>query len=115
MSHFAKRVAPVLVYLLLIGPVVATAGQSAADKNEDAKGIAFFESKIRPVLVDNCYKCHSVAAGKSQGGLQLDSKKGIRAGGDRGPAVVPGDPDASLLLAAISHSDSALKMPPTKD
>jgi hypothetical protein len=67
------------------------------------------------VLVENCYKCHSAAAGKAQGGLQLDSKQGIRAGGDRGPAVVPGDPDASLLLSAISHTDPNLKMPPKKE
>ena len=90
-------------------PSLAHAGQ-AADK--DAKGIAFFEAKIRPVLVENCYKCHSAATGKSQGSLQLDTRKGIRAGGDRGPAVVPGDPAASLLLTAISHTDDSLKMPP---
>ncbi len=98
--------------LLTFDATLAHAGQ-AADK--DAKGIAFFEAKIRPVLVDNCYKCHSTATGKSQGSLQLDTRQGIRAGGDRGPAVVPGDPAASLLLTAISHTDNALKMPPKKD
>jgi Protein of unknown function (DUF1553)/Protein of unknown function (DUF1549)/Planctomycete cytochrome C len=113
MSHFVGRVAPALICSLTIGYAVGHGGQAAADK--DAKGIAFFEAKIRPVLVENCYKCHSAAAGKSQGGLLLDTKKGIRAGGDRGPAVVPGDPEASLLLAAISHTDSSLKMPPKKD
>jgi len=113
MSHVAARVASSLIGLLLIAPAVAVAGQSSADK--DAKGLAFFESKIRPVLVENCYKCHSTATGKSQGGLLLDTKQGIRAGGDRGPAVVPGNPDASILLTAISHADSSLKMPPKKD
>ena len=113
MSHIVCRVAPALVCLLTLGSAMAHACQAAADK--DAKGIAFFEAKIRPVLVENCYKCHSAASGKSQGGLLLDTKKGIRAGGDRGPAVVPGDPDASLLLSAISHTDSSLKMPPKKD
>jgi hypothetical protein len=80
----------------------------------DAKKLAFFESKIRPVLVVHCYKCHSAESGKSEGGLLLDSRKAIRAGGDSGPAVVPGDPEASLLWQAISHSDSALQMPPKK-
>src|SRR4051812_16793236 len=81
---------------------------------DEAKALAFFESRIRPVLVENCYRCHSTASGKSAGGLRLDTRKAIRAGGDRGPAVVPGDPKASLLLTAVSHSDPELKMPPKK-
>ena len=102
-----------LVVLLLGNP-----GGSRADEptpKDDAKGIAFFESKIRPVLVEHCYQCHSVKAGKSDGGLLLDSREAIRAGGDRGPAVVPGDPKASLLLTAVSHADPDLKMPPKKE
>lgn len=75
---------------------------------------AFFEAKIRPVLVKHCYECHSVESGKSKGGLMLDTKQGIRAGGDTGPAVVPGDSDKSLLLTAIKHSDPDLEMPPKK-
>ncbi|QOV90725.1 PSD1 and planctomycete cytochrome C domain-containing protein [Humisphaera borealis] len=82
---------------------------------DDAKGIAFFESRIRPVLVKHCYKCHSVETGKSNGGLLLDSREKTRAGGDTGPAVVPGKPEQSLLLTAISHTNSDLKMPPKKD
>jgi len=77
-----------------------------------ADGVAFFESKIRPVLVEHCYECHSVEAGKSKGGLMLDTKHGIRTGGDTGPAVVPGDAAKSLLLTAIRHSDPDLEMPP---
>ncbi len=75
---------------------------------------AFFEAKIRPVLVKHCYECHSMESGKSKGGLMLDTKQGIRAGGDTGPAVVPGDSDKSLLLTAIKHSDPDLEMPPKK-
>jgi hypothetical protein len=75
---------------------------------------AFFESKIRPVLVKYCYECHSVESGKSKGGLTLDTKQGIRIGGDTGPAVVPGDATKSLLLSAIKHSDPDLEMPPKK-
>ncbi len=78
------------------------------------EGMAFFEAKIRPVLIENCYECHSVESGKSKGGLVLDSRQGIREGGDNGPAVVPGDVGASLLFAAISHSDPDLEMPPKK-
>src|SRR4029079_18219965 len=91
----------------VVAPVDAPGADTAA-------AITFFESKIRPVLVDHCYKCHSVDAGKSKGNLLLDSREKIRAGGDRGPAVVPGDPDASLLLAAVAHSDPDLEMPPNR-
>ncbi len=71
----------------------------------------FFESKIRPVLVDNCLKCHGPQKQKS--GLRLDSRSAALAGGELGPAVVPGKPDESLLVNAIGHGDD-LKMPPSK-
>ncbi|MDZ4405830.1 PSD1 and planctomycete cytochrome C domain-containing protein [Prosthecobacter sp.] len=77
-----------------------------------AADTAFFESKIRPVLVKHCYECHSAESGKSKGGLMLDTKHGIREGGETGPAVVPGDAAKSLLLTAIKHSDPDLEMPP---
>jgi hypothetical protein len=86
-----------------------------APAGDQAEGIAFFESKIRPVLVEHCYRCHSASSAAPKGGLLVDSRKAMRAGGDSGPAVVPGDPDASLLLSAISHSDPDLKMPPKKE
>lgn len=75
-------------------------------------GTAFFESRIRPVLVEHCYECHSQSAGKAKGGLQLDSREALLAGGDSGPALTPGQPDASLLLSAIEHQDPDLEMPP---
>jgi hypothetical protein len=81
----------------------------------DPAEIAFFEAKIRPVLVQHCYQCHSTTRGKTESGLQLDSRPGLQAGGDRGPAVVPGDPAASLLLTALSHADPDLQMPPKKE
>ncbi len=77
-----------------------------------AADTAFFESKIRPVLVKHCYECHSAESGKSKGGLMLDTKHGIREGGETGPAVLPGDAAKSLLLTAIKHSDPDLEMPP---
>lgn len=99
---------------LLIAGVLITNG-SLATADESTEAAAFFESKIRPVLVQHCYQCHSAKAGKSEGGLRLDSRRGIRAGGDRGPAIVPGDSKKSVLLTAISHTDPDLKMPPKKE
>jgi hypothetical protein len=103
-----------LVVLAVLGsprPVPAADSPAAGT----TAGVDFFEAKIRPVLVEHCYKCHSAEAGRSKGNLLLDSREKIRAGGDRGPAVVPGDPDASLLLDAVSHSDPDLKMPPNRE
>jgi hypothetical protein len=80
------------------------------DANSDFE---FFEKKIRPILVDNCYKCHSSKAEKGpKGGLLLDSKEGLLKGGDSGPAIVPEHPDKSLLIKAIRYTDENLQMPP---
>ncbi|HYT88110.1 MAG TPA: DUF1549 domain-containing protein, partial [Gemmataceae bacterium] len=75
------------------------------------EGIEFFESKIRPVLVNHCYECHSTKAAKVRGGLYLDTRAGLLAGGDTGPAVVPGHPGKSLILQALRHQGD-FKMPP---
>lgn len=83
-------------------------------KPTDPAGVRFFESNIRPVLVKHCYECHSHQSGSSEGGLQLDSRDAVRAGGDRGPAVVPGSPEKSILLTAVTHLDPDLKMPPQR-
>ncbi|HTG43872.1 MAG TPA: PSD1 and planctomycete cytochrome C domain-containing protein, partial [Verrucomicrobiae bacterium] len=74
----------------------------------------FFERKIRPVLVEHCYECHSAGAKKLKGGLTLDSRAGLQKGGDTGPAITPGDPEASLLIQAIRHTDPDLAMPKNK-
>src|SRR5690606_4364003 len=79
-----------------------------------ADGIGFFEKKIRPVLADKCYECHSADAEKIKGGLALDTLESIRRGGDNGPAVVPGKPEESLLLEAIRYASKDLAMPPPK-
>ena len=81
----------------------------------DAQKLAFFESKIRPVLVEKCYGCHSAEAkakGKLKGGLYMDTREGLLAGGDTGPAIIAGDPAKSALIQAIRHEDSDLAMPP---
>ncbi len=72
----------------------------------------FFETKIRPVLVQHCYECHSAKSDEAGGKLLLDTRNGIRQGGESGPAVVPGKPASSLLLVAMKHEDSNLIMPP---
>jgi mono/diheme cytochrome c family protein len=76
-------------------------------------GNDFFEKKVRPVLVANCYQCHSASAKELQGKLRLDTKDGIRKGGESGPALVPGKPNESLLIKAIRHEDG-MDMPPKK-
>ena len=69
-----------------------------------------FEAKVRPLLIERCHKCH---AGKAmKGGLRLDSREALLKGGDTGPAIVPGDPDKSLLIKAVRYTDKDLKMPP---
>src|SRR5436190_2925002 len=74
-------------------------------------GSEFFEKKIRPLLAERCYPCHSARAGKASGGLTLDSRDGLLRGGDSGPSLVPGDPDHSLLIKAVRREDDSLKMP----
>lgn len=88
-------------------------GRACAEDGPTKEQLDFFESKIRPVLVRECYGCHSVEAsslGKLRGGLFLDSRDASRTGGDTGPAVVPGDTEKSMLLSAIRHED--FEMPP---
>jgi hypothetical protein len=72
----------------------------------------FFESRVRPVLVSNCYKCHSAQERKSKGGLVLDTREGWQKGGEHGPVIVPGDPPNSRLLKAVRFEDADLQMPP---
>lgn len=84
---------------------------SAAEPKLDAKGVEFFETKIRPVLVQQCYECHSASSAKLKGGLRLDTRAGIVAGGDSGEVVVPGKPEASLLIEVMKDSGDQ-QMPP---
>ncbi len=73
----------------------------------------FFEQKIRPLLAERCFDCHS-AEHKIKGGLRLDSRDGLLKGGESGPAITLGKPDESLLMKAVSYHDRDLKMPPKK-
>ncbi|MEM9367287.1 MAG: DUF1553 domain-containing protein [Planctomycetota bacterium] len=84
---------------------------SATDGSEPEKAaLRFFENRIRPVLVEHCYECHSADASELGGSLMLDSADGMRLGGDSGPAVMPGDSDASMLISALKYESS--EMPP---
>lgn len=77
--------------------------------------IAFFEQKVRPILVEHCYECHSAQAKKLKGNLYLDSKAGWQKGGDSGePAIIPGKPEESLLIRTIRHLEEDMEMPPKK-
>lgn len=70
----------------------------------------YFEQQVRPLLLQRCISCHG--AEKQKSGLRLDSKAGWQAGGDNGPAIIPGDPDKSLLIKAIRGADGLTRMPP---
>ena len=96
--------------LTFLGLSFAVAAHAA---DPDRRGVEFFEGKIRPVLVEHCYKCHSAEAKKARGGLRLDSAAGLLKGGDSGPAIVPSEPAKSLLLKALRH-EGELKMPSEK-
>jgi hypothetical protein len=88
------------------------AAGSTARGSDDRAGVAFFEAKIRPVLVEKCQECHSSQSKKPKGGLRVDNRAFLRAGGTSGPAVVPGDVEGSLLFQAISAADGVEPMPP---
>ncbi len=79
---------------------------------DDGEGVAFFEKRIRPVLIKHCYECHSAVSLEPKGGLRLDSRDFARKGGESGPAIVPGNTRESLLLEAIRHE--SFEMPPDK-
>ena len=81
----------------------------------DPAGIEFFERRIRPALVEHCYKCHSAEAEKLKGELHLDSQQGLLKGGESGPIFVPGKPEESLLIKAVRRLDKDLAMPPKKE
>ena len=78
----------------------------------DGSDTEFFEKKIRPVLVESCYECHSSRAKVLKGELRLDSAEAVRAGGETGPVVAPGSPEKSRLIDAIRYQNADLQMPP---
>jgi cytochrome c553 len=97
----------ILVSLLIVGVFFVPAHAEEAPMQR--KAADFFEKSVRPVLAENCFACHSDR--KQKAGLRLDSRQAMLAGGETGPAIVPGHPEQSLLLKAIHYKDE-LKMPP---
>lgn len=93
--------------LLLLGGL----GTAFAADSSSAAGRAFFETKIRPILVEQCYECHSAESEKLGGKLLLDQRAGLLQGGESGPAIVAGDPEASILVQALRWEHD-LEMPP---
>src|SRR5208337_2419072 len=108
------RVRLVILGGVLLAGWIAVPSTPAAEEKATPEQLAFFEKSIRPVLVRECYTCHSANAEKVKGGLKLDSHEGLLKGGKTGPAIVPGNAKDSLLLQAIKHADEDLKMPPKK-
>jgi len=101
--------------LVILSVALLLPGRPAAhaepDRDWTDAEIAFFESKIRPLLVKHCYECHSQSADNVKGGLQLDSRDGMRQGGDSWNALVPGDIDQSLIIEALRYE--SYEMPPS--
>ena len=98
----------VRLFLLLLSISACSPSHALAQEGEHEK--KFFEDRIRPLLVKHCYECHG--ADVAEGKLRLDTKTGWERGGERGPAIVPGDPSVSLLIRAVSYRDEKLQMPP---
>ncbi len=101
------------LHLLLCGALAFSPAPLRADDAARDSG-RFFEEKIRPILADHCFQCHSHEAKKIKGGLLLDSREAALAGGDTAAAIVPGDPGKSLLIEAIGYANADLQMPPKK-
>ena len=84
-----------------------------AEEVRDERALGeFFEKSIRPLLAKHCYECHSVDTAEENGHLALDGRAGLNAGGSRGPIIVPGKPEESLLVTALRYTDPKLQMPP---
>jgi hypothetical protein len=97
---------------LFVAGLLASGVPAGGQEPVSADGAEFFERRIRPVLAEKCYSCHSAKAGKVKADLALDTREGLRRGGYSGPALVPGDPENSLLIKAIRHTSEDLEMPP---
>ena len=101
----AQNIRFLLLVLILLSPLDVNAQEKIPPGQ-----LEFFEKRIRPVLVSKCYSCHAKDAKSIKGGLALDTRESIRAGGDSGHAVVPGDIDSSLIMEAIRYE--SFEMPP---
>jgi hypothetical protein len=111
-TKVAARMSHPLFRLLLLAACVFSALAPRAWGAEPAEGIEFFEKKVRPILAEKCYSCHSAQAKQLQGGLRLDSKPGWQRGGDSGEVISPGKPEESRFIESIRWTDPDFQMPP---
>jgi len=107
------RIAEALILGGLLCLAVIVGEVRSAEPGFTPEDVEFFEKRVRPVLVQRCYECHSQQTGKQRGGLTLDDRDAILTGGDSGPAVVPREVDKSLLVEAVRYSADGQQMPPT--
>src|SRR6218665_63311 len=110
MTGIRFRTAIATAALLWLGAQSRLAAAAASPED-----LEFFESQVRPILAESCYKCHSTESGKSKASLRLDTRDSVVRGGESGVVLVPGDPDKSLLIAAVRYKDEDLRMPPEDD
>jgi len=96
--------------LFLIGFLLPASPSFSQGPPKDTTAEEFFETRVRPVLVKNCFACHTAS---KMGGLQLDSREHLLAGGKDGPVIVPGDPGKSVLIQAVRQTHERFKMPPS--
>ena len=102
-----RRALQVLLVFVFVGPL------HAANQELLPGDVEFFESRIRPILVNHCYKCHSESSKQSKGGLRLDSRESTIKGGDSGPAIIPGNVNDSLIIQAVAYDGGLYDMPPS--
>src|SRR5262245_12010085 len=99
------RYASVLLAVVWTTEILLAQEPSSADRE-------YFEKRVRPLLVQHCNECHSTQEKKQRGGLRLDSREALLRGGDSGEVIVPGKPEASLLIRAVGYQDERVQMPP---
>ncbi|MFO0819667.1 MAG: c-type cytochrome domain-containing protein [Pirellulales bacterium] len=119
----ARRVALLVISTLIVATLVARERSVESDEpqrnstailldKDKEESLALFRKKIEPALKQHCFECHSKDAEEVKGELLLDSREGLRRGGPNGPAVVPGDVEASFLIRSIRYKEDDYKMPP---
>ncbi|WP_246114176.1 DUF1553 domain-containing protein [Rubripirellula tenax] len=105
-----RRLTASMRFLIVLGCVFASAAISRGEDAAQTEQLEFFEREVRPVLVEHCYQCHSASGKRIKAGLRLDHLSEMLRGGDSGPAIVPGDADASLIVEAVRYE--GYEMPP---
>ena len=106
----AYLISALMCAVAIISSTELIAAEEIVDEPNQSKDLEFFENSIAPILQKRCYECHSHESGKAKGGLVLDSRRGWEKGGSEGAAIIPGDPDESLLMQAVRYE--GFEMPP---